>query len=293
MNCKALFSLGLFSLCSALFVSCGDSESVGAWDDIYDGPSTSSSSLDDESSSSVGFQTEASSSSSEYAAMLSSSLVYSSSLESSSSVESSSSEYVGDGFVRIGKQIWMDHNLNEGEIDYFEAFCYGGDEANCETYGQLFYWLDVVEFNIRDGEDLIVDVLEPSYGLCPAGTHMPSKAEIEELYSYLQSHPSEMSKITNQLAGYRNVLGEYEDIGKGLIIWSSTPEGEIYFDSDLEYVWTLYYHDTSGLAVLPLFRQDAASVRCLKDDDEFKSSSSVSSSSAASLTIHPSNGSVS
>ena len=282
---RSFYLLASAFLCAAAFVACGDDNTSVIL--VQEPDPVSSSSEEEVESSSSDYQHGESSSSTP------DSRDFSSSSEeplaqSSSSVQSSSSENVGEGFVRIGNQIWMDHNLNKADVgseflEYVDNFCYENRAENCEEYGVLFPWLAAVDFYIEDETDKI-KVSEPSYGLCPIGTHLPNKDEIEELVNYLQAHPSEQSKMTNQLAGYRNVQEEYEDKDHGLLLWSSTPDGEIFLDEPLEFVYALLYQDTLGFVMHPLFKNDAGSIRCLKDSEEQtpQSSSSVSSSSVQS-----------
>ena len=280
MNRKSFLLYGIMFLSAGMFFACGDGGSVEIWEEEYHYSSLYSSSHKSSSSSSDYQKEEYSSSSQNIWDFFSSS--DNPFAQSSSSLESSSSENVGEGFVRIGNQIWMDHNIYEEDFQYADYYCYENVSESCEKYGQLFLWLAAVDFTIVDENNDKIEILEPSYGLCPVGTHLPNKDEIEELASYLQAHPAEKSKMTNQLAGYRNVQGEFEDIDQGFILWSSTPEGEVFLDAELQFAYALYYHESSGFAVHPLFRDDAGSIRCLKDYEGMapKSSSSINSSSS-------------
>jgi uncharacterized protein (TIGR02145 family) len=65
--------------------------------------------------------------------------------------------------VWIGEQHWMAENLNYGEGI---KSCYDGDPGLCETYGGLYSW-------------------EVSTEVCPAGWHLPTREEWEQLSAHL------------------------------------------------------------------------------------------------------------
>jgi uncharacterized protein (TIGR02145 family) len=79
--------------------------------------------------------------------------------------------------VRIGEQCWMAANLDFGqqipssEIPSDNAspekYCYDDDGANCEAYGGLYYWEEMMQYNFTEG----------SQGVCPDGWHIPSDEE--------------------------------------------------------------------------------------------------------------------
>ncbi len=155
---------------------------------IYDKPSSSSSS---ELSSSSSLSSSSISSSSSIVALSSSSVeLSSSSAEPSSSsvvVASSSSVVVGTGlcadfvdgterehygkmkkqfcderdgtkyvYVTIGTQTWMAENLN---YEVGGSKCYSNNNSNCVTYGRLYNWATAMN------------------NVCPSGWHLPSDAE--------------------------------------------------------------------------------------------------------------------
>ncbi len=87
--------------------------------------------------------------------------------------------------VQIGDQCWMAENLNIGDrIDgvqtmsnngIIEKYCYVDDSINCEIYGGLYQWNEMMEYSTIQG----------TKGICPEGWHLPTDAEWFEMENYL------------------------------------------------------------------------------------------------------------
>jgi uncharacterized protein (TIGR02145 family) len=87
--------------------------------------------------------------------------------------------------VPIGTQCWMAQNLNVGtRIDCntdpvnngtIEKFCYGDSDVNCDTYGGLYRWDEMMQYSTNEGIQ----------GICPSGWHLPTDAEWTTLTTYL------------------------------------------------------------------------------------------------------------
>ncbi len=105
--------------------------------------------------------------------------------------------------VKIGDQIWMAENLDFGEIvhssgnqvkastAHAQKYCYGDDSTNCLKYGGLYQWHTAMglctEYAAMDASALVGN---PHRGICPAGWHVPTKEEWEELVAFVQSPDS-------------------------------------------------------------------------------------------------------
>jgi uncharacterized protein (TIGR02145 family) len=77
--------------------------------------------------------------------------------------------------VAIGDQCWMARNLEHGAVvpdgiprdaAAVERSCYGNDPENCRVYGGLYTWNE-------------------AKGACPAGWHLPTRAEWEAMTAHL------------------------------------------------------------------------------------------------------------
>ncbi len=94
--------------------------------------------------------------------------------------------------VLIGTQCWMKENLNIGiRINgsqeqtnnlIFEKYCYNDDEENCNIYGGLYQWNELMNYTPSSDAN-------PSgrQGICPAGWHLPSDAEWCQLETYIDA----------------------------------------------------------------------------------------------------------
>ncbi len=79
--------------------------------------------------------------------------------------------------VQIGEQCWMAENLNIGTLingssnqtdnEIIEKYCYDDSEANCDIYGGLFQWDEMMEYTTTEGLQ----------GICMEGWHLPTDAE--------------------------------------------------------------------------------------------------------------------
>lgn len=79
--------------------------------------------------------------------------------------------------VSIGSQCWFAENLNigtriDGDIEQtnngtIEKYCYNNSEANCTTYGGLYQWNEMMQY----------ETSQNTQGICPDGWHLPTDAE--------------------------------------------------------------------------------------------------------------------
>ncbi|MCF8344105.1 MAG: hypothetical protein K9H13_05645, partial [Bacteroidales bacterium] len=87
--------------------------------------------------------------------------------------------------VEIGDQCWMAENLNIGiRIDgseemedngTIEKYCLDNDPANCDEYGGLYQWNEMMQYATQQGVQ----------GICPDGWHLPGDDEWCTLTTYI------------------------------------------------------------------------------------------------------------
>ena len=89
--------------------------------------------------------------------------------------------------VLIGEQCWLKENLNVGTMingteemtnnGIIEKYCYDNDPVNCDEYGGLYQWNEMMEYTTTPGVQ----------GICPAGWHIPTDDEIKILEGTVDS----------------------------------------------------------------------------------------------------------
>jgi uncharacterized protein (TIGR02145 family) len=87
--------------------------------------------------------------------------------------------------VLIGTQCWMGQNLdigtqiiskaNPSNNSVIEKYCYNDLPANCDRYGGLYSWDEVMQYTKKESAE----------GICPDGWHIPSEADWTTLNNYL------------------------------------------------------------------------------------------------------------
>jgi len=87
-------------------------------------------------------------------------------------------------YVAIGKQIWMAENLNYNAPG---SKCGNGNSltdantATCDTYGRLYDWETAIALPGCNTKNCASQIGAKHQGVCPAGWHLPSVAEIDAL----------------------------------------------------------------------------------------------------------------
>ncbi len=194
--------------------------------------------------------------------------------------------------VKIGEQCWMKENLNigtringsQGQIDnnQIEKYCYDDTDNNCDTYGALYQWDEMMQYSTSQG----------TQGICPTGWHIPSDEEWKVLEGTVDSQygvgdPEWYSTGWRGFDAGKNLKSQsgWQDGGNGVDIYGFTafPGGlresngsflsmyrnGVWWSSDaftstkaLQY-WLSYMQD--GAFNGPDDKARGMSVRCLKD----------------------------
>lgn len=166
--------------------------------------------------------------------------------------------------VLIGTQCWMAENLNVGiRIDgtnnqtdnsQIEKFCYDDNEGNCDEYGGLYQWDEMMEYATTQG----------AQGICPSGWYIPTDDEWKILEGTVDSqygvgdpewdgtayrgfdagknlkslsgwvyngNGTDIYGFTALPSGYRITNGNFGDLTSTCFLWMSTessPDGAWY-----------------------------------------------------------------
>ena len=182
--------------------------------------------------------------------------------------------------VYIDRQCWMKENLNIGtringseemtDNSTIEKYCYDNNEANCNTYGGLYQWDEMMKYLAYEG----------ARGICPSGWHLPTDDEWTILTDYLggesvaggkmkeagtahwdypNSDATNSSGFTALPGSYRSGSGSFGGLGSYGRWWSSTKHsGTTAWNRRLGYDNGKVYRNGYS-------KTDGRSVRCLKD----------------------------
>jgi len=87
--------------------------------------------------------------------------------------------------VTIGPQVWMAENLDVGvringsqvqtDNGIIEKYCYNDLDSNCNLYGGLYLWSEMMQYTANGGVQ----------GICPTGWHLPTDGEWGVLSTFL------------------------------------------------------------------------------------------------------------
>jgi uncharacterized protein (TIGR02145 family) len=154
--------------------------------------------------------------------------------------------------VIIGTQTWMAENLNYNAKG---SKCYDNKPANCKEYGMIYNWATALK-------------------ACPAGWHLPTNAEWEELYRYADlSANNQAGKYLKAKSGWSSngtdefgftalpSIGFLEADGKfvkernvNAVSWWSATEA---------YRWTIY--ENGSMDVAERDKNRGYMIRCIQD----------------------------
>jgi uncharacterized protein (TIGR02145 family) len=194
--------------------------------------------------------------------------------------------------VQIGDQCWMAENLNIGEMingfeemtnnSVIEKYCYDNNTANCDEYGGLYQWNEMMQYTTTPGVQ----------GICPADWHIPTDDEWKILEGTVDSQYPVGDPIWNN-TGYRgydaglnlkSITGwNSGGNGSGLYDFGALPAGFRYpsgdfytlgyygyfWSSSQDYTRTAWYrlldYDYDVVHRITYSKDYGFSVRCLKD----------------------------
>jgi|GEM_PF-1834206 len=121
--------------------------------------------------------------------------------------------------VQIGYQCWIAENLNFGNMiqssnnqtdnGIIEKYCYGNDIANCDIYGGLYQWSEMMQYSVISGVK----------GICFDNWHIPSDSEWCDLEQFVDTN------ITCGSTGLRGIDGGGKLKETGSIHWNSPNTG--------------------------------------------------------------------
>ena len=194
--------------------------------------------------------------------------------------------------VIIGMQCWMTENLNIGSAipgsqdqannGVIEKYCYNNISANCDVYGGLYQWAEMVQY-LNGATNTASWNPAPTgnvQGICPSGWHLPSDADWSSLAAYLggtsvaggkmketgtvhwaapNTGATNSSWFTGLPAGDRDLSGSFIFLATYGDFWTSS-------EANSTQAW--YRNLNTGNETLYIggyYKSDGFAVRCLKD----------------------------
>jgi len=109
--------------------------------------------------------------------------------------------YEGETYptVVIGTQTWFAKNLNyavEG------SKCYDNDPARCNEYGRLYDWSTAMALPSSCNWNSCSSQIQSKHeGICPSGWHIPSNADWDKLYRYVDGTSGTEGPYNSPTAG--------------------------------------------------------------------------------------------
>lgn len=158
--------------------------------------------------------------------------------------------------VKIGSQIWMAENLSFAAD---ESFCYTRFGYDCRKYGRFYTW------------DVAKDV-------CPAGWHLPTAAEFDQLFADVGGRDSAGVKLKSAEgwshygngsdeygfngtpSGFRDYRGRFDRQTLYAYLWSAT-------EDEKKAIGIHMMAGRKDVSVYPYAKDFGLSVRCVKDAD--------------------------
>jgi uncharacterized protein (TIGR02145 family) len=182
--------------------------------------------------------------------------------------------------VLIGSQCWTKENLNVGtRIDgsqtqpnngVIEKYCFDNLESNCDLYGGLYQWDEVMQGSTTPGVQ----------GICPSGWHVPTDGEWTTLTTFLggvavaggkmkeaglthwaspNTGATNSSGFTALGVGNTDLYGNFYNLTTYAYFWSSSEQNSgSAFDRDIIY-------NTEEVSRYNYEKSYGWAVRCVKD----------------------------
>ncbi len=161
----------------------------------------------------------------------------------------------------------IDGAYNSEKNGYTEKYCYDDNEFNCDFYGGLYQWDEIMNYT----------TVESAQGICPSGWHIPSDFEWKVLeMTFGMSHYAADSINT-----WRGTYEAFYLLEEGFLL--TFPGRCYYVDGAFHYIdWFAYFWSSTQVNATEaynrvmgggttkiwrgnFYKYDGYSVRCVKD----------------------------
>ena len=150
--------------------------------------------------------------------------------------------------VQIGEQVWMAENLN---YDYnegtAESYCYNNSADSCAKYGRLYLWSAAMDSaavfgdagkGCGFGSTCAAGSATVVRGVCPAGWHLPSRAEFQTLFAAVGGEDVAGTVLKSSSGWYNNGNGTNAFGFSALPAGNRNDFGDFDYAGDLAYFWS-------------------------------------------------------
>lgn len=183
--------------------------------------------------------------------------------------------------VLINEQCWFKQNLNIGtringdqnqtNNNIIEKHCYNDQEANCDFYGALYQWDEIMQYVTTNG----------AKGICPSDWHIPTNEDWTLLSEYLggdsvaggkmkqsgydnwaspNTGANNSSAFTAVAGGNHTIVG-FDGVMRYSNFWTSTQD-----NVTVGYAWSAsLVYNGQDLYKGPGAKQNSFSLRCVHD----------------------------
>lgn len=173
--------------------------------------------------------------------------------------------------LNIGKMIYYDdYQEDDSKI---ERFCYNDDTTNCDRYGALYQWAEMMQLPSECNSKSCADLIQPNHqGICPDGWRLLTQ---DDFYIVLKSENAEhgIEDVRARGFGGYNYTG-YSLVGAGYVLnrklknigesagWFYTEEG---VDAPAEGAFVSSTAKTGDIfSTYEMAKTNGLSVRCVK-----------------------------
>jgi uncharacterized protein (TIGR02145 family) len=186
--------------------------------------------------------------------------------------------------VQIGDQTWFAENLN---YNVAGSKCCDNDPANCVEYGRLYDWSTAMGLPSSCNDNSCSSQIQSKHrGICPSGWHIPSNADWDKLFRYVDGTSGTSSPYESSTAGrYLKATSGWNSNGNGTDQYgfSALPGSDGSSDGDFGrvgiygYWWSAGELNSGGAYYRSIhsdyeyatwgydYKSGLVSVRCLKD----------------------------
>ena len=175
--------------------------------------------------------------------------------------------------LNIGKMIGS--GLDQANDTLIERYCYDRDTTNCDRYGGLYQWAEMMQLPSRCNTESCADLIQEKHqGICPDGWRLLTR---DDFYIVLHADNNKygIKGVRSEVFGGQNSTG-YSLVGAGYV-WdrrlSSINEGTYWFypeenaeNPDAKAAAAAAGAQLSDLIVTKASKLSGFSVRCVKMD---------------------------